>query len=142
MDNYDPLLLKNQLCFPLYAASKALIRKYDPFLKPLGLTYTQYIVMLAMWEKKHCDVKELGEAVYLDSGTLSPLLDKLIAKGLLSKTRQSDKRHREIALTEKGESLRKEAEVIPASIGCCLGFSAEDAQELYRLANKALENLQ
>ena len=142
MDSYDPLLLKNQLCFPLYAASKALIRKYDPFLKPLGLTYTQYIVMLAMWEKKHCDVKELGEAVCLDSGTLSPLLDKLIAKGLLSKTKQSDKRYREIALTKQGEELREEAAGIPASIGCCLGFSIEEAQELYRLAYKALENLQ
>ena len=141
MDNYDPLLLKNQLCFPLYAASKALIRKYDPFLKPLGLTYTQYIVMLAMWEKKKCDVKELGEAVCLDSGTLSPLLDKLIGKGLLSKTRLSDGRFREIALTEKGAALREDAKGIPTSVGCCLGLSEEEMKELYRLTYKTLENL-
>ena len=97
--NFDPLLLKNQLCFPLYAASKAIVRRYEPFLKPLGLTYTQYIVMMAMWEKKRCDVKELGEAVCLDSGTLSPLLQKLIEKGYLVKTRQKDGRYRELSLT-------------------------------------------
>ncbi len=140
-EQFDPLLLKNQLCFPLYAASKALTRSYEPYLKPLGLTYTQYIVMMVMWERKKCDVTELGQAVCLDSGTLSPLLKKLIAKGYLTKARQKDGRYREISLTEEGEKLRDAAKEVPAQIGCCLRLSPEEAAVLYKLSYKVLENL-
>ena len=142
MEEFDPLLLRNQLCFPLYAASKALTRSYEPYLEPLNLTYTQYIVMMAMWEKKRCDVKELGEMVCLDSGTLSPLLSKLVSKGYLSKSRQADGRYREISLTQEGEKLREKALEVPSKIGSCVRLSPEEAALLYKLAYKVLENLQ
>ena len=142
MEEFDPLLLRNQLCFPLYAASKALTRSYEPYLEPLNLTYTQYIVMMAMWEKKKCDVKELGEMVCLDSGTLSPLLSKLVSKGYLSKSRQADGRYREISLTQEGEKLREKALEVPSKIGSCVRLSPEEAAILYKLTYKVLENLQ
>ena len=142
MEEFDPLLLRNQLCFPLYAASKALTRSYEPYLEPLNLTYTQYIVMMAMWEKKKCDVKELGEMVCLDSGTLSPLLSKLVSKGYLSKSRQADGRYREISLTQEGEKLREKALEVPSKIGSCVRLSPEEAALLYKLTYKVLENLQ
>lgn len=142
MEEFDPLLLRNQLCFPLYAASKALTRSYEPFLEPLHLTYTQYIVMLAMWEKKKCDVKELGEMVCLDSGTLSPLLQKLISKGYLAKAKATDGRYREISLTPEGENLREKAKEVPAKIGSCVRLAPEEAALLYKLTYKVLENLQ
>ncbi len=140
-ENYDSLLLKNQLCFPLYAASKALTRRYEPFLGPLDLTYTQYIVMMVMWEKGSCDIKELGQEVCLDSGTLSPLLNKLVSKDYLNKARLKDGRYREISVTEKGWDLREKAKNIPASVGCCLQLEPEEAAELYRLSHKLMENL-
>ena len=142
MEEFDPLLLRNQLCFPLYAASKALTRSYEPYLEPLNLTYTQYIVMMAMWEKKRCDVKELGEMVHLDSGTLSPLLSKLVSKGYLSKSRQADGRYREISLTQEGRKLREKALEVPSKIGSCVRLSPEEAALLYKLTYKVLENLQ
>ncbi len=141
-ENFDPLLLKNQLCFPLYAASKAVTRSYEPYLKPLGLTYTQYIVMMVMWEKKEADVKELGASVCLDSGTLSPLLNKLIAKGYLAKRREGDGRHRHIFLTEEGQQLREKAKDVPMKIGSCLRLTPEEAAVLYKLTYKVLENLE
>ena len=140
-DSFDPLCLDAQLCFPLYAASKALVRRYEPFLEPLGLTYTQYIVMLVMWEKKTLTVNDLGERVHLDSGTLSPLIQKLIAKGYLCKARGEDARFRYVSLTEKGEGLREKALPIPTQIGCCLNLTPEEAQTLYRLCYKTLEGL-
>ena len=140
-ETFDPLLLKNQLCFPLYAASKALIRRYEPFLKPLSLTYTQYLVMLVLWDKGSCDVSELGEALFLDSGTLSPLLNKLVAKGYLAKSRRGDGRYRDISLTEKGRDLREKAKDVPPSVGSCLRLEQVEAEELYRLTYKLLENV-
>ena len=142
MEPYNPLKLENQLCFPLYAASKALIRRYEPFLEPLGLTYTQYLVMLVMWEEKHLTVNELGERVLLDSGTLSPLLKKLVEKGYLSKEKAVDGRYRHIALTESGEALRDRAKAIPGQIGSCLRLTPDEALSLYQLCYKTLEGIQ
>lgn len=135
----DPLLLQNQLCFPLYAASKALIQRYEPLLKPLGLTYTQYLVMMVLWEKKEITVNEVGEAVCLDSGTISPLIQKLIAKGFVEKQRQKDGRYRLLCLTPEGVALREKCLDIPHQIGSCLRLSPEEAAELYRLCYKTLE---
>ena len=105
---YDALKLENQICFPLYACSKEIIRQYTPFLQALDLTYTQYLVMMVLWEKREINVKELGAFLYLDSGTLTPVLKKLEAKGYLCRTRaKEDERNLRVTITEKGELLRK-----------------------------------
>ncbi|QOX65289.1 MarR family transcriptional regulator [Anoxybacterium hadale] len=137
--NYDALKLKNQLCFPLYACSKEVVRKYHPHLEKIGLTYTQYIVMMVLWEKQELTVKELGDELYLDSGTLTPLLKKMEAQGLLLRTRSSvDERSVIVSLTEKGYHLRDQAVDIPGKIGSCIPLSAEEANTLYRLLYKVL----
>lgn len=139
---FDPLKLENQLCFPLYACSKEIIRRYKPFLDPLDLTYTQYITLLVLWEKKTVNVKELGDRLYLDSGTLTPLLKKLEAKGLVTRTRSStDERSVDIALTDAGAALRQQAAKIPEKMGSCVSLSHEDAQTLYRLLYAVISNL-
>lgn len=139
---FDPLKLENQLCFPLYACSKEIIRRYKPFLDPLDLTYTQYITLLVLWEKKTVNVKELGDRLYLDSGTLTPLLKKLEAKGLVTRTRSStDERSVDIALTDAGAALREQAAKIPEKMGSCVSLSHEDAQTLYRLLYAVISNL-
>lgn len=137
-DKFDPLLLENQLCFPLYAVSKALVRQYEPLLSDLNLTYTQYIVMLAMWEKKTLSVNDIGAMVHLDSGTLSPLLQKLEEKGYLEKTRGHDGRKRLISLTEEGANLKEKAKDIPLKIGNCLHLTPDEAKCLYSLCYKTL----
>lgn len=141
-EEFDPLLLENQLCFPLYAASKALIRQYEPYLEPLGITYTQYIVLMVMWEKGSATVNEVGERVHLDSGTLSPLLQKLEAKGLIEKKRTEDGRCRLLTLTQEGMDLKEKAMEIPEKIGSCLGLDPIEGQQLYTLCYKVLRNLQ
>lgn len=139
---FDPLKLENQLCFPLYACSKEIIRRYKPFLDPLDLTYTQYITLLVLWEKKTVNVKELGDRLYLDSGTLTPLLKKLEAKGLVTRTRSStDERSVDIALTDAGAALRQQAAKIPEKMGSCVSLSQDDAQTLYRLLYAVINNL-
>jgi len=136
------LLLKNQLCFPLYAASREVIKLYKPFLDDIGLTYTQYITMLALWEHKSLSVKEIGTQLYLDSGTLTPLLKKLEADGFIDRTRStSDERSVIINLTEKGEKLRTKAAEIPKKVGACLPLSQIEALELYTSLYKILEKL-
>ena len=113
--NCPQLKLENQLCFPLYAASKEITRRYAPYLEPLDLTYTQYIVMLVLWEEKKCNVSELGKKLFLDSGTLTPLLKKLEAKGYIQRTReQSDERCLSVSLTAEGESLKRKAASVPS----------------------------
>ena len=127
----DILSLDNQLCFALYACSKELLRKYEPVLAPLGLTYTQYIVMLALWEQEGQTVKSLGEALRLDSGTLTPLLKRMEAKGFLEKRRSArDERLVEVLLTGKGRALREQALEIPEKMLCITGFSSEVAAAL------------
>ena len=136
----DTLKLSNQLCFPLYASGKEITRKYKPFLDKLDITYTQYIVLMVLWEKDHVSVKEIGEKLYLDSGTLTPLLNKLLLKGYISKkTLPSDNRELIISLTNKGLELKKEAYEIPPQIAKEVKLSPEEVKELYRLLYKVLE---
>ena len=136
---YDALKLENQLCFPLYACSKEIIRQYKPFLDKLDLTYTQYIVMLVLWEEKSVNLKELGSRLYLDSGTLTPLLKKLESKGLITRARaQQDERNLLIQLTPSGEALREEAVTVPLSIARCTPLTPEEAAALYGILYKIL----
>ena len=108
--NYDMLKLENQLCFPLYACSREIVKKYHPHLDEIGLTYTQYIVMMVMWDKKRLSVKELGEKLYLDSGTLTPVLKSLESKGLITRKRSTeDERVLMVEITEQGEKLKEKA---------------------------------
>lgn len=136
----DALKLKNQLCFPLYACSREIIKLYKPFLDQLNLTYTQYIAMMVLWEKQSVTVKALGEDLYLDSGTLTPMLKKMEAQGLVSRNRaETDERSLIVTITKKGEALKERAKTIPEQIGQCLPISQIEAQELYRLLYKVLE---
>ena len=137
--NYDALKLKNQLCFPLYACSKEVVRKYHPYLEEIGLTYTQYIVMMVLWGNREVTVKALGDTLYLDSGTLTPLLKKMETQGLLVRTRSSvDERSVIISLTEKGYQLRDQAADIPGKIGSSIPLSEEEVRTLYSLLYKVL----
>ena len=114
LENFEQLKLENQLCFPLYAAAKEVVRKYKPYLDEIDLTYTQYITMMVLWEKEQCNVKELGSVLYLDSGTLTPLLKKLESKGYITRCRcKEDERNLIIHITEKGERLKEYAAGIP-----------------------------
>lgn len=141
--NYDSLKLKNQLCFPLYLCSKEIIKKYSPFLEDLDLTYTQYVVMMYLWEKKESNVKEMGNTLLLDSGTLTPLLKKLEAKGYISRARSfTDERNLSLKLTEKGEALKDKALCIPEQVGKCLNLTEEEAKNLYSLLYKILINIE
>lgn len=137
--NYDCLLLKNQLCFPLYAASREILRRYTPFLRELDLTYTQYIVMMVLWEEKKLNVGDLGKKLFLDTGTLSPLLKAMEKKNLLRRTRDSvDERIVRIEITAEGEALREKAVSIPAEMGKCMTLSEDEAKSLYSILYKIL----
>lgn len=139
-NKYDILKLENQLCFPLYACAKEIVRKYKPILEEFDLTYTQYITMMVMWERKELNVKELGEHIYLDSGTLTPLLKKLEAKGYIKRTRsKSDERNLLVELTKKGENLRGQALKIPVQVAQCINLDIEDITTLRKLLNKMLD---
>ena len=130
----NPLLLKNQLCFPLYAAARQIAGLYAPLLKPLGLTYTQYLVFLVLWEEDGLKVGDLGERLFLDSGTLTPLLKKLEEKGLLARRRsEDDERVVRVFLTGAGRDLRAKAVGIPAALSTCVPLSEKDAGDLYRI---------
>lgn len=133
------LKLENQLCFPLYAAAKAVVNRYKPYLDEVDLTYTQYIVMMVLWEYKSMCVKELGSRLYLDSGTLTPLLKRLEGKGYVRRERSSeDEREVNIHITEIGENLKEKALEIPLQMGKCMPFSPEEARTLYALLYKLL----
>ena len=137
--NYDSLRLKNQLCFPLYAASREIMRKYTPVLKKLNLTYTQYIVMMVMWEHKSLKVGEISKFLYLDTGTLSPLLKSMEEKGLLTRKRESgDERVVTISITEKGMALQEEALSVPEAMGKCVNLTPEEAKTLYGILYKLI----
>ena len=128
----ESLKLENQLCFPLYAAARKVTAKYTPYLKPLGLTYTQYIAMMVLWDKKEASVGELCEKLYLDNGTLTPLLKKLEAEGYVTRTRsEEDERVVKIRLTEKGAALEEKCAHIPAAVGSCIPLDKEKAYFLY-----------
>jgi len=138
-DKYDVLRLDHQLCFPLYACAKEVVRRYKPFLDEIDLTYTQYIAMMVLWEKKQVTVKELGESLFLDSGTLTPLLKKMESKGLLTRERsKEDERVLLVTITEKGEALKEKAVNVPSQLMSCITMDPEDAAKLYELLYKAL----
>ncbi|WP_026892408.1 MarR family winged helix-turn-helix transcriptional regulator [Lacrimispora aerotolerans] len=137
--NYDKLKLENQLCFPLYACSREIVRMYKPFLDEIGLTYTQYIAMMVLWEKKQLTVKQLGEILYLDSGTLTPLLKKMEISGLLGRSRdKTDERSVIVTLTKQGEELKEQAVLIPEKISKCVPLDQDEAKQLYHLLYKIL----
>lgn len=139
---YEGLKLKNQICFPLYAAAKEVIKQYTPFLQELDLTYTQYIAMMVFWEEKKLSVKELGKALFLDSGTLTPVLKSLETKGYVVRSRsKSDERVLEVEITEKGEALKERAVSVPQSVSACVKLDAEEARQLYTLLYKVLGKL-
>lgn len=142
-DKYESLKLENQLCFPLYACAKEVVRRYKPFLDELDLTYTQYITMMVLWERKTMNVKELGNFLYLDSGTLTPVLKKLESKGYIVRNRsKEDERNLEIMITNEGENLKNRAVEIPEKIGQCARLEPEEIQELYRLLYKMLNAME
>lgn len=142
MNKYDILKLENQICFPLYACSKEVVRRYKPFLDELDLTYTQYITMMVMWEKRSITVKDLGEKLFLDSGTLTPVLKSLEKKGYVNRSRsKEDERVLNVTVTDLGMDLREKAVEIPAKIGSCVSMSAEDARKLYEILYKILGKL-
>lgn len=140
MEKYECLKLTNQLCFPLYACSRNVIKKYKPLLDRFDLTYTQYIVMMVLWEHDDINVKDLGEKLYLDSGTLTPLLKNLEGKGYISRVRNNvDERNLNVFLTDAGRKLKDEVITIPSEIGKCVNLTEDEAKELYRLLYKILE---
>ena len=139
-DHREAMKLENQLCFPLYAAARRVTGLYTPHLKPLGLTYTQYIVMLVLWERDGLTVGEICEKLMLDSGTLSPLLKKLEGEGMLERRRsQYDDRVVVINLTEKGKALQEKAAQVPLEVGACIPLAPEKAAELYALLYELLK---
>lgn len=136
---YDCLRLGNQLCFPLYACSKEIIRRYTPLLKELNLTYTQYITMMVLWEHRRMTVKELGEYLYLDSGTLTPVLKKLESKEYITRERShTDERSLIVTITDEGMALQDKALSIPQHIVQCVDIPQEDFQKLYDLLYQVL----
>lgn len=138
-NNYEMLKLNNQICFPLYACSKEVVRKYKPYLDEIDLTYTQYITMMVLWEHRSLSVKELGQYIYLDSGTLTPLLKILEKKGLITRGRSAeDERMLQVEVTEAGLQLRKKASEIPAKMSGCIELDPEDAKNLYRILHDIL----
>ena len=135
----DLLKLENQLCFPLYACAKEVVRRYRGPLEPLGLTYTQYIVMMVLWERGDVTEGELGRAVCLDSGTLAPLLKRLEKQGLITRTRpEANERTLRLALTEQGRALREKAEAVPLQMSGCVPLPREELLQLRSLLKKAL----
>ena len=139
-EKYEALKLSRQLCFPLYACSREMIKLYKPYLDELGLTYTQYITMMVLWEHKAMTVKGLGQELYLDSGTLTPLLKKLEEKGLVTRRRSDqDERNLIVTITELGESMKDRALHIPAEMTKCVNLPKEDIRDLYRMLYQMLE---
>ena len=136
---YEVLKLENQLCFPLYAAAREVVKRYRPHLDAIDLTYTQYITMMVMWEEKEITVKALGEKLFLDSGTMTPVLKSLEAKGYVTRKRSTtDERSVSVFLTDSGEALKEKAVDIPAKVAGCVGLDGEEALQLYRLLYKVL----
>ena len=137
---YDALKLDSQLCFPLYACSRKIVKMYHPYLAELGLTYTQYITMLVLWERQKISAKELGTKLYLDSGTLTPVLKSLEKKGLIGRYRsEEDERVLVVELTEEGLALREQALKIPYQLKACLNLDHEEAYQLYQMLGRLLE---
>lgn len=138
-DKYEKLNLENQLCFKLYACSKEIVRRYTPLLEELDLTYTQYITMLVMWQYGQIRVKELGGLLFLDSGTLTPVLKKLEQKGYIKRHRsKEDERSLIVTITDTGEKLKQKAVSIPDSMLKCMNMPEDDRKRLHNLLNNLL----
>lgn len=140
IESMDSLKLENQLCFPLYACAKEVVRRYRPLLEPLGLTYTQYIAMMVMWEHRTIAMSQLGRLLYLDSGTLTPLLKKMERQGWVRRERScGDERNIIIHLTSEGEQLRSRVSSVPEQMSECVDLEAQQMRELYRLLHEMLQ---
>lgn len=138
---YESLRLQNQMCFPLYAAAREVVKRYRPYLEKIDLTYTQYIVMMVLWEEEECSVKSLCEKLYLDSGTLTPVLKSLETKGFLTRRRsESDERIVLVRITDSGFCLREKAVEIPSQIAGCIALKRDEALTLYTLLYKLLSD--
>ena len=136
---YEALKLENQLCFPLYACAREIVKRYKPFLDEIDLTYTQYIAMMVLWEHREVTSKALGEKLHLDSGTLTPVLKKLSEKGLVTRARDPrDERNLIVTLTDDGAALRDRAAAIPGQMAGCVPLTAEEAKVLYGLLYRIL----
>ncbi|WP_252176929.1 MarR family transcriptional regulator [Endozoicomonas sp. 4G] len=143
MNDDDMLRLENQVCFPLYSASNAMTRLYRPILKKIDLTYPQYLVMMVLWERDSIPVKDLGHRLFLDTGTLTPLLKRLESKGVLTRTKsQVDERVRVISLTGSGKKLKEKALSVPSSLRCKVNLKFDEAMELKRLCEKLMGELE
>ena len=141
-DRYESIRLKNQLCFPLYACSKEIIRQYRKSLEKLGLTYTQYVVMMVLWEDGGMTEGDLGKKVYLDSGTLAPLLKRMEKQGIINRVRPDDnERKLVISLTEKGEAMKEQALDVPKAMNGCIDLPEDELRELKRLLDKAVSGM-
>lgn len=141
-DRFDPLKLENQICFPLYACAKEIVKTYKPYLDELDLTYTQYITMMVMWEHRELRVKEVGRYLYLDSSTLTPLLKRLEEKGYVTRRRSTeDERDLIVSITEKGEALREKALTVPDRLASCVNIEPEKARTLYAILYELLDKL-
>ena len=140
--SYDPdeaLKLKNQICFPLYAAARRVVSMYTPYLKPLGLTYTQYITFMVLWEKDGLSVSEICSRLQLDSGTVTPLLKKMEAEGWVERKRSADDERRvEVYLTSAGRAMKKKVAQVPLKVGSCFHMESAHAQQLYELLYEIL----
>ena len=135
----ESLKLENQLCFPLYACAKEIVRRYTPLLEPLGLTYTQYIAMMVMWEHKSISVRDMGKLLFLDSGTLTPMLKKMEKAGWIQRKRsERDERMVILTITARGEELHDKAAEIPSKMARCVTLENDDALQLYSLLNKLI----
>ena len=139
---YEQLLLKNQLCFPLYACGRKIVAAYTPYLKPLGLTYTQYIVFMVLWDKERVTVGQLGSLLHLDAGTLTPLLKNLEKEGYVTRERSREDEHVTIiSITRKGNELKEKCKDIPQKIaGSESALNEKEAATLYKLLYKFLED--
>ena len=141
-DRFDPLRLKNQLCFPLYACAKEIVKVYRPYLEKLDLTYTQYITMMVMWEHKEMRLKEVGQCLYLDSSTLTPLLKRLEEKGYVARRRSAtDERDLIVSITETGMALRERALAMPGRLAACVEMTPEKVRLLHGLLYEILDKL-
>ena len=141
-DRYAALRLENQLCFPLYACAKEIVKAYKPYLEELDLTYTQYITMMALWEHKELRVKDVGKCLFLDSSTLTPLLKRLEEKGYVTRRRSAeDERDLIVTLTDSGKALRERAVTVPERLAACVDLDPEKARTLYALLYEVIGRL-
>ena len=140
-ENKDKMKLSNQLCFPLYAAARRVTASYNPYLKPLGLTYTQYVVFLVLWEEDGLTVGEICKRLYLDNGTLTPLLKKMEKENYVRRERsKEDERVVTVHLTDKGKELQEKAAEIPELVGSCMNLPRKKKGQLYMLLYELLQS--